>query len=231
MEKLKELSYFCPAYNEEENLEKHIENVRPVLEEIAEKYELLIVDNGSTDKTGEIADELAKKYSFIRVIHHESNRDYGGALKSGFENCRYEFICYNDSDLQYDFSEVKPMIPFLKDHGVVIGFRKNRKDNFYRKFQSKIFNFLSRSMFGLRVKDINCSFKVIQKKYIDAMKIISRSAFIDAELLIKAKKQGAKIKELEITHYPRVAGAATGHRPVVIFYTFKEMFETFFNKH
>ncbi len=230
MAKLKTLSYFCPAYNEEENIEKHVNSILPVLEKVADTYELLIVNNGSTDRTPEIADGLAAQYPGIRVIHHESNRDYGGALKTGFENCKYEFIAYTDSDLQYDFGEIELMIPFFSDNTVIAGIRKNRQDNLYRKFQSKIFNGLTKMLFDLRVKDINCSFKVIPRKLIEGMKIISRSAFIDAELLIKSLQQGATIKEIEITHYPRVAGAATGHRPMVILTTFKEMFLTLIPK-
>lgn len=231
MQKIKELSYFCPAYNEEENLETHVKRVLLVLEEIAEKYELLIVNNGSTDKTPEIADNLAKTHPSIRVIHHESNRDYGGALKTGFENCKFELIAYTDSDLQFDFEDVKPMLPFFPSFDAVIGYRKNRQDSLYRKFQSKIFNLLTKIMFRLKVKDINCSLKVIKKEFVDQIKITSRSSFIDAEILIKILKRGAKIKEMGITHYARTAGAATGHRPMVIFITFKEMFSMLFSKH
>lgn len=231
MRKVKELSYFCPAYNEEENLEIHVERVLKVLKDIAEKYELLIVNNGSTDKTPEIADRLSRKHPHIRVIHHESNRDYGGALKTGYENCRFELIAYTDSDLQFDFADVKPMLPFFQTYDAVIGFKKNRQDSLYRKFQSKVFNFLTKTMFRLKVKDINCSLKVIKKEFIDQIKITSRSSFIDAEVLIKILKKGAKIKEIGVTHYPRIAGAATGHRPIVILMTFKEMFGTFLSRH
>ncbi|MBI4234831.1 glycosyltransferase family 2 protein [Candidatus Peregrinibacteria bacterium] len=231
MPKLKEISYFCPAYNEEENLKTHIQKILPVLAAIADNYELLIINNGSTDQTPKIADNLAAQNPRIRVIHHESNRDYGGALKTGFENCNYEWIAYTDSDLQYDFGEIREMLPFLSECDGVIGIRKNRQDSLYRKFQSKIFNLLTKLMFRLKAKDINCSFKVIKKEFIDRIKITSRSSFIDAEILIKTQKKGAKFKEMEVTHYPRIAGAATGHRPQVIFITFKEMFQTLFHKH
>lgn len=230
MGKVKELSYFCPAYNEEENLEEHVRRVLPVLKDLAETYELLIVNNGSTDKTPEIAERLCKEHKGVRVIHHESNRDYGGALTTGFTNCKYDLIAYTDSDLQYDFGEVKDMLPFFPEYDVVIGNRHNRKDNLYRKFQSKVFNGLTKFMFGLKVKDINCSFKAIKKKFVDGMNITSRSSFIDAEILIKALNQGATIREVNITHYHRTAGAATGHRPMVIFITLQEMFGALFSK-
>lgn len=211
-------------------MEKHVQSVLPVLEEIADNYELLIVNNGSTDKTGEIANRLSKEHKSVRVIHHESNHDYGGALKTGFENCRYQWIAYTDSDLQFDFSEIKQMLDLLEQYDGIIGIRKNRQDSLYRRFQSKIFNLLTKILFKLKAKDINCSFKVIKKHFIDQIKIKSRSSFIDAEILIKTQKKGAKFKEMEITHYPRIAGAATGHRPQVIFITFKEMFQTLFHK-
>jgi len=221
---LKSISYFCPAYNEQENLEKAVTSVLAVLKEINALFEIIIVDNGSLDKTPQMADQFAKTYPQIKVIHHVSNREYGGALKSGFMNVANEIVVYTDSDNQYDFNDFKKMLPYLENYDVVMGVRENRHDSIYRKIQSAIFNLLLKALFGLKAKDINCSFKVYKKKVLDSIDICSNSAFIDAEMYIRARKKGYKICEVAVQHFPRQAGKATGAKPHVVLLTIKEIF-------
>ena len=149
MNKLKELSVFFPAYNEEANLENTVEKAIPVLEDVAEKYELIIVDDGSKDKTGEVAKRLAEKYSFIQVITHNPNQGYGAALRSGFYNSRLEWIVTVDSDGQFDFSEVDKLIERSKKADVVVGYRLNRQDSMIRKIFGWGWTLLANLLLGI----------------------------------------------------------------------------------
>ncbi|NQU99368.1 MAG: glycosyltransferase family 2 protein [Parcubacteria group bacterium] len=220
---IKRVSFFCPAFNEEENLEQVIESVLPVLKEVSDDFEIIIIDNGSEDRTPQIADELARRIPEVRVIHHETNRQYGGALKSGFKNARNEVVVYMDSDNQYDFNDFKKMVPHLATHEVVIGYRKERHDSMYRLFQSKIFNTIIKLLFGVRVRDINCSFRAYKKTVLDNIDIYSNSGFIDAEMLIKAKNKGYSIFEVAVMHFFRKAGKSTEAKPFMVLITIKEV--------
>jgi len=221
MDKLKELSLFFPVYNEEANLETTVEKAIPVLKKVAGKYELIIVNDGSKDKTGEVASKLAKKYSFVKVVTHFPNRGYGAALKSGMYNSRYEWITFTDSDGQFDFSEVSKFITKQKetDADLVIGYYLKRAVPFYRIFGSKIWELAVFLLFGLKATDIDCAFKLFRKKVVETIPKLEaeRGPFISSEFLIRAKKAGFKIVEVGVHHYPRKVGAATGSSLKVIF--------------
>jgi len=221
--KLTSVSFFCPAYNEEGNLEKLVDSVLPVLREVTDDFEIIIVDNGSEDQTPQIADKLSKNIPQLRVIHHMDNREYGGALKSGFHHAKKEFVVYTDSDNQYNFGDFRQMIPLIREYDIVSGFRTERHDKKYRLIQSRIFNGLINFLFGFKLRDINCSFKVYQKKVLEDIVISSNSAFIDAEMLIKADHKGYRITEVPVRHFPRLAGQATGAKPHVVLLTLKEI--------
>lgn len=220
---LTSVSFFCPAYNEEDNLERMVNSVLPVLRESAQDFEIIIVDNASTDNTPQIADRLAANIPQIRVIHNIFNRGYGGALRTGFSNATKEFVVYTDSDNQYDFNDFKLMIPYLSKYDIVTGYRLKRHDSRYRLFQSGIFNFLIRLLFGLRMKDINCSFKVYRKKALDGIRFSSNSAFIDSEMFIQARRNGFRIYEVPVQHFARTAGKAYGAKPHMVIFTVKEI--------
>lgn len=211
------ISYFCPAYNEEENIEELITQVVSVLSEVAEKFEIIIINNGSTDRTPILADKLASKYKEVRVLHFKENLGYGGALEVGFKNAIFENIVYTDADLQYDISDLKKMIPPLQYYDIINGLRKNRAESLLRRFQSRFFNALTNLIFRLNLKDINCSFKLYKKKVIDAidMDIISKDGyFIDGEMLAKAKWKGFKTLEVQISHRLRAQGRGIASRPL-----------------
>lgn len=214
MKKIPELSVFFPAYNEEANLQDTVEKAILILPKIAEKYEVLIIDDGSTDKTGKIADSLAREYPFIRVIHHPVNRGYGAAFKSGLYNSCYQWLAFTDADGQFDFSEITDFIAKQRETGadLVIGYYLKRAVPLIRILGSKVWEFLVFLLFGLKVRDIDCGFKFISKKVADRVKNLEaeRGPFINSEFLIKAEKAGFKIVEVGVHHYPRQAGKATG---------------------
>jgi len=228
MQKLKELSLFLPAYNEEGNLRQTVEKSIPPLKAAAEKYEILIIDDGSKDKTGEIADDLAKKYKFVHVIHHHPNRGYGGAMQSGWYNSRYEWIAFIDADGQFDFSEIANFIEKQRETGadLVIGYYLKRAVSRMTIFSSKVWEFLVWLFFGLKVTDIDCGFKLVHRRVIQTIPRLEseRGPFITSELLIKAKKFGFKIAEVGVHHYPRQAGEATGRSLKVILSGFRDLF-------
>ena len=225
MDRLEGLSLFFPAYNEEGNIKNTVEKAIPILKNIASKYELLIVDDGSKDKTGEIADKLAEEYSFIQVIHHCSNQGYGEALKSGFYNSKYQWIVFIDSDGQFDFSEVTKLIEKSGEADIVAGYRINRQDSLMRKLFGFGWTLLARLLLGIKVRDVDCAFKLVKKKVIDTIPKLqsTRGGMISPELLGRAKKAGFKIVEVGVHHYPRKEGKQTGANLKVIFKSFMDL--------
>lgn len=202
---MKEISVFLPAYNEELNVRRTVSEIDSFLSRLFKRYEILVVNDGSEDKTGEIAEAMAMDNTHIRVIHHKKKRGYGLALKTGFENSKHDFIFYTDMDGQFDINELKKFLPHIHDYDLMIGFRSDRKDPLMRIVVSRGFNFFVKKILNLKIKDLDCAFKLCRKDLIKKIKLTcERSA--DVELLLKAKKKGAKIKEIEVRHYPRRFG-------------------------
>lgn len=225
---INELSVFLPTYNEEQNIKKTVLGVRSVLTEVAGKWEIIIVDDGSMDLTYQNALELVKEDKRTRLISHKVNRGYGAALKSGFYNANYSWISFIDSDGQFNFAEIVKFIEKQKETGadLVIGYYKKRKVSFTKIVTSKVWELLVFLLFGLKVRDIDCGFKLISKKVIEKIPKLQseRGAFISSELLIKAKKEGFKIAEVPVTHYPRTKGIGTGRKLNVIIKSFIDLF-------
>lgn len=223
------LSVFLPAYNEEANLQRTVKNVIAALQKNVSTWEIVIVDDGSRDKTAAIADKLAKENKQISVIHHHPNRGYGAAFKSGLYGCQYPWIAFIDSDGQFDFKEISRFIATQEktQADMVIGYYLDRKVPFTRKLNSKLWQFIVFLLFGLNVRDIDCGFKLISKKVVDKIPKLEseRGAFISSEFLIKAKKAGFKIVEIGVQHYPRQFGEATGAKLNVIIQSFIDLFK------
>lgn len=225
---IRELSVFLPCYNEEANLKNTYRNVKENLEKYVSKHEIILVDDGSKDKTGKIADEIAKKDKTVKVIHHNPNRGYGAAFKSGFYNATLPWISFIDADGQFDFAEIGHFIETQEKTGadLVIGYYLGRKVSAMRKLNSFIWQVIVFVLFGLKVKDIDCGFKLVSKKVIDTIPHLEseRGAFISSEFLIKARRAGFKIVEIGVAHYPRKQGVATGANLNVIIRSFIDLF-------
>jgi len=223
-----QLSVFFPAYNEEDNLENTITKAIPVLKKNVSQFEVIIIDDGSRDNTGEIADKLSRQYPFIKVVHHNPNKGYGAAIKSGMYGAKYPWIIFTDADGQFDFSELTLFWEKQQQTkaDLVIGYYLKRQVSKTVILTSEIWEFLIFLMFGLKVRDIDCGFKLFRKKVVDTIPKLEseRGPFITSEYLIKAKAKGFKIAEVGVHHYPRTAGKATGRSFKVILSGFKDLF-------
>lgn len=223
--KLPELSIFFPFWNEEKNAENVINKAIVAAARIANRWEIIAVDDGSSDQTLKVLEQVAKKDKNIKVISHVPNRGYGAALKEGFLYSRFEYIVFTDGDGQFDISEINKFIEKIKDVDMVIGYRKQRKDNYMRHilmYMLKIWDFI---FFRFYFKDIDCGFKMFKREAVEKlMPLRSEGAMITTEILAKAKRKGLKIKEVEVTHFPRKFGDQSGGN---IFVVIRAVLESF----
>ncbi len=219
------VSAFFPAYYDEKNIGKVVDKAVEVLESLKLKdYEVIIIEDGSPDKTGEIADALAEKHTKVRVIHHAKNMGYGATLREGFLNARMNYVFYSDGDNQFDLEELKKFVALIPYSDIVVGYRKHKQYSLYRKFTSLCYNYLLRLIFDIHFWDIDCAFKLFKTDLFNKITINSIDAFIDAEIMLKAKLLDYRATEIGVLHLPRVDGISTGARPSVIFKTIKEVF-------
>ncbi len=219
------LSVVLPAYNEEENVEAAVEHVSDVAQTLDREYEIILVNDGSSDRTGEVGHELAERVPNFRLVEHYPNRGYGGALKAGFEAATKDLIAFYPADAQFDFAEVVRLLEALEqeDADVVCGYRFDRQDNLIRKLNALGWNSVVRILFGRLCRDIDCGFKLFRRDILNHVHIVSDGAMIDTEFLAGAKARGFRIAEAPLTHLPREAGEATGANLAVIAKAFRDL--------
>ncbi len=222
-----QISAFFPAHNEEANIEALTRKTAKVLSEICSDYEVIVVNDGSKDRTREIAEALAKENPKIRVINHETNKGYGAAVKSGLYGARLEWVFFTDGDGQFDVNEIKELAKYTNEADFIAGYRIKRADSFMRKLNAFAWGTMVKLLFRFKVRDVDCAFKLFKKEIIDRAKPEAEGAMISTELLAKANKMGYKIKEVGVHHYPRTAGAQTGAKIKVILRAFKELFKLY----
>ncbi len=223
MTKLPELSLFFPFWNEEQNIESVVKKAIPVIEKIADKWEIIMVDDGSSDKTPEIAKKLASQNSNLVATGNKVNHGYGAALKKGFDTAKYKYVVFNDGDGQFDFSEIDKFIEKIEGRDMVIGFRKKRLDNPFRHILMNLLKIWDFVFFRFSFKDIDCGFKLFNKEALEKiLPLKSEGAMITTEILAKAKKAKLKIAEVEVNHYPRIYGDQSGGNLRVILRAVKE---------
>jgi glycosyltransferase involved in cell wall biosynthesis len=205
------ISIILPALNEEENIAAAIQDIQSYFDLREEEYEIIVINDGSTDSTGEIAEGLAEKNDTIRVVHHPINKGYGSALKRGFDISRYKYVFFTDSDRQFDVNGLDILLPLIKTDAVeiIIGYRLKRKDPFIRRFLSWGYNSLVGYLFDLNVKDIDCAFKIFRKDIFSKIEIESKNFFVNTEVLAKAMYFGFNVLEVGVPHFPRTAGKTT----------------------
>jgi glycosyltransferase involved in cell wall biosynthesis len=219
---LPSVSVVMPAYNEEDIIETVARNCAEYLQTVCEDYEVVIVNDGSKDRTAEILDRLHAENPKIRPVHQE-NKGYGGALQAGFKNAHKGYVFFMDSDNQFDIHEMDRLIPHLANVDVVLGYRKDRQDHLGRKFNAFGWKTLVNILFQLGVRDIDCAFKIFKHDKLQLALPESEGAMINTEMLVKLKRRGVKWVEVPVTHYPRIGGKATGANLKVIAKAFKEL--------
>ena len=219
-------SYFFPAHNEEANLRGLVEEALETLPTLANTFEIVIVDDGSKDDTGRLADELAARHpDTVRAVHHPTNLGYGAALRSGFRAARYDLVCFTDGDRQFRVADLARLTERLAQPDapdVVVGYRIKRADPLVRTIYAKCYRFANLVWFGLRVRDVDCACKLFRREALEGIRVESGGAFFSAELLIKLRAKGATLVEVGVPHHPRTAGSPTGAKPSVIWRAVKD---------
>jgi glycosyltransferase involved in cell wall biosynthesis len=218
--RLPELSYFFPAHNEEDNLEPLVEEALATLPTLADRFEIVIVDDGSRDRTPEIADRLAADHpEIVRAVHHPTNLGYGAALRSGFHAARFAFVAFTDGDRQFKIADLGRLTERMSrpdQPAVVIGFRIRRADALIRTIYARSYRLANRIFFGLQATDVDCACKLYRREALHGIRVESGGAFLSAELLIRLRTLGRTVVEVGVPHYPRTAGSPTGAKPQVI---------------
>lgn len=218
-----ELSIFFPFWNEEENIERVVKNAIPVAEKVSKRWEIIMVDDGSADKTLLIAQKLAKQDPRLKTVSHEQNRGYGAALKEGFDHARYNIVVFADGDGQFDFSEIERFIKKIDQADIVIGYRKKRRDHPLRHILMNLLKIWDFIFFGFYFRDIDCGFKMFKRKSLQVlMPFTSEGAMITTEILAKAKKEKLQIDQVEVSHFPRQSGNQSGGNLRVILRAIRE---------
>ena len=217
------LSVFFPCHNEEDHIEPLTIKALEVLATISDDVEVILVNDGSTDRTAPIAEALAEKYPQVKVIHHPVNRGYGAALQSGFRAAAKEWVFYTDGDGQFDIAELSLLLEHIPQYDIVTCYRRNRRDSLLRKFYGWAWGKLINLLFKLKLRDIDCAFKLYRREIFDHIKMESSGALIDAEILARARRAGYSMTQLPVSHYPRTAGQSSGANIKVILRAFKEL--------
>ncbi len=217
------ITVFFPCYNEQDNVRKVAEQALGVLEGLHADYEVIIVDDGSSDNTGPLADAVAAEHPRVRVIHHPRNLGYGAALQSGFRAATRPIVFYTDGDAQFDIAEMPPLLPLLEKYDIVSCYRLNRQDNFVRRMNGWLWTRFTGVMFSLPLRDIDCAFKLYKRAIFDDIRMESTGALIDTEILARAARKGYTITQRGVHHYPRTAGRQTGANLRVVLRAFKEL--------
>ena len=208
------ITVFFPAYNDAASIVPLVRCALDVLPKLTNDYEVIVVNDGSRDATGELLDRLAEGLPRLRVIHHEVNRGYGAALRTGFTQASKDLIFYTDGDGQYDVSELPALLPLMNDDvDVVNGYKISRSDRLRRKVAGAIYNRMAHLLFRLPIRDGDCDFRLIRRRAIKQIELTSSSGTICVELVHKLCAAGSKFAELPVSHYPRAHGESQFFTP------------------
>jgi glycosyltransferase involved in cell wall biosynthesis len=218
------LSYFFPAHDEAENVEALVDEALLELARLADRFEIIVVDDGSTDGSAEIADRLAAAHAdVVRVVHHATNLGYGAAVRSGLGAARFPLVCFTDGDRQFRVADLSRLLARVdapdgpnERPDVVAGYRIKRADPAVRLAYARVYRTCLKLFFGLAVRDPDCACKLFRRGSLAGVNVESGGAFLSAELLIKISERGGRIVEAGVPHYPRTAGRASGADPRVV---------------
>jgi glycosyltransferase involved in cell wall biosynthesis len=203
------ISAFLPCLNEAGNIADTVGRLARVLADITDQYEVIVVDDGSTDDTAKIVQQLTTEDPNVQLVSHPSNLGYGRAVASGIAAARYDWVFFSDGDGQFDFNDLYRFIPYTFVYPLIVGYRRRRQEGFRRTLTSKVYNVIVRLLFGLRMKDIDCSFKLMRREIFKQITVESVQFFVDTEMMTKAHNLGYGMKELPVRHLARKMGKST----------------------
>jgi glycosyltransferase involved in cell wall biosynthesis len=210
-------------YNEEENVDEAVRAALEVLPRVAERFEIILVDDGSTDATARKARAWSERDPRVRLVQHERNRGYGATLRTGIASCRYGWIFYTDGDNQFYLEDLLRFLPLVHPRTVLTGYRAKRRDPWIRRLNAAVYNAVVAVLFGLRLRDVDCAFKLYPPGLFREIELRTTGAAIDLEILAKARRRGYRVREIPVRHRPRTAGRQTGARPGVILRAAREL--------
>lgn len=216
------LSLVLPAFNEEANIEVVVRDALATLPRFTDDFEIVVVDDGSRDGTAEIVSRFADDEPSVRLQRHARNRGYGAALATGFRATRGDYVMFMDADRQFDIRDLRLLTPFAAEYDIVAGFRMERNDPLHRRVFAELFNVSVRVLFGVHLRDIDCAFKLFRGDLLRGMELTAPGALINTEIQAKARRQGARLEQVGVHHYPRLAGEASGGSPRVIVRAMRE---------
>ena len=218
MKKLPQLSLFFPCLNDARSLPSLIQKANLVAKHVASDYEILVINDGSTDNSAQVLKQLEKQYSHLRTITHPQNKGYGAALKSGFSHTKFDWIFYTDGDGQYDPTELKYLVKLVSPKvDVINGYKIQRSDHWIRKAAGWLYNRFIHSISRLPIRDIDCDFRLIRRSALSSISLVSDTGTICLELISKLYAKGAKFSEVPVHHYPRKFGKSEFFRPLHLF--------------
>jgi glycosyltransferase involved in cell wall biosynthesis len=217
------LSFVLPAFNEAANIVRAVDRCVRAGEDLGLEFEVVVVDDGSHDDTRRLADGIAAVDPRVRTLHHPRNRGYGAALRSGLFAARMGHVFFTDADLQFDVGEIDRLLERASDADIVAGYRTPRRDPPIRRLNGWAWSRLVGFVFDLDVRDVDCAFKVFDRRVFERIPVQSLGAFVNTEILVRARAEGFTLVQVPVSHYPRQAGRPTGANPRVIARAFREL--------
>jgi glycosyltransferase involved in cell wall biosynthesis len=222
-ERLAGISIVLPCFNEEGNVIGAVHDALAACERHAAAGEVIVVDDGSTDRTRALATALVERHRRVRLVVHTANRGYGAALRSGVGAARMPYVLLTDGDRQFDLDQLGEFVGLIEDADLVVGYRRRRRDPVGRRVNGRCWNWLMRRLYRLDVRDVDCAFKLIRRDLLERLELVSRGAMISTELLVKARRAGAVLAEAGVEHHPRTTGEQSGANPRVVLLAFREL--------
>ena len=211
-----ELSLVFPAFDEEANVGPLLDAALALAPCLTSAFEIILVDDGSRDGTARAVEERSRRDPRVRLVRHAVNRGYGAALRSGLREARGALVFFSDADLQFDLSELAGLMAHARSFDIVAGYRAPRRDPLGRSLIAAVWALVVRVLFDLRVRDVDCAFKLFRRHVIEAMPIASLGAFVNTEILVRAQAAGYRIHQVPVSHHPRRFGRQSGARPRVL---------------